>query len=271
MSNLLIRVVSASIFLPFFIFFLTYNIWSYFFLFYLISNLCIFELLKIFKLSKKSDFIFTIVSHSFLYILYFFDLLKVFQINFLSSFALTIFFFLSKKIFKFEKNENILKDLGLIFFSFCYITIPFSFALDLAFFNEIFEYKYVLFTFLIIWSCDSGAYFFGRKFGKDKMAPLLSPKKSWQGAFGGVFVSIFFSFFFNYFFDISESNLKISFLSFLISIASIFGDLIESMIKRIFDIKDSGKLIPGHGGFLDRFDSFLFAIVVSNFFIRNFI
>jgi len=94
--------------------------------------------------------------------------------------------------------------------------------------------------------------------GKHKLIERISPNKTWEGAIGGaifgILISILFFHFFNYF-----SMLQVILISFLTIIAGTFGDLAESMIKRNFHVKDSGKVLPGHGGLLDRFDSMLFA------------
>jgi len=112
----------------------------------------------------------------------------------------------------------------------------------------------LIYLFIVIWSTDTGAYFAGRFFGKTKLAPLVSPNKTIEGAAGGLLLSIMAAFMFNLFFPIfTVSLLFVS--AILISLLGQAGDLVESYIKRLVGIKDSGKIIPGHGGILDRFDS----------------
>lgn len=120
--------------------------------------------------------------------------------------------------------------------------------------------------FLFAWITDSGAYFIGSAFGKHKLAPKLSPKKSIEGAVGGVIVCMLISalyvFILNRYLNISifggNDYIKIIIVSFVASIISQFGDLACSAIKREYDIKDFGKIFVGHGGVLDRFDSVVF-------------
>lgn len=113
---------------------------------------------------------------------------------------------------------------------------------------------YLLF---LIWFADSGAYFFGKRFGKNKLIPNVSPGKTWEGVVGGIAASILFSLVFAYFNEMITSD---NYLLFIVAgiitiIFSIEGDLMESMFKRQVNIKDSSNILPGHGGILDRIDS----------------
>lgn len=120
----------------------------------------------------------------------------------------------------------------------------------------------VLYVLVLVWATDSGAYFVGKLYGKHKLAPAVSPGKTLEGFLGGLFTSLIICICVNYsqFFDISFYNLFIS--SILAILASVLGDLTESMFKREAKIKDSGHLIPGHGGILDRIDSLTSAIPI---------
>lgn len=119
-------------------------------------------------------------------------------------------------------------------------------------------WKLVFFLLLVVWLGDSGAYYVGKKFGKRKLSPRISPKKTIEGLAGGMATSliaavvIHFTFFQN--FPLHHAIIA----GVLLSFAGVVGDLAESMWKRSADVKDSGTLLPGHGGFLDRFDSILF-------------
>ncbi len=111
----------------------------------------------------------------------------------------------------------------------------------------------VLLVLTTIWLADSGAYFFGKQFGRRKLAPSISPGKTWEGFLGALFVVSLFSIILTYF-GFVNSYASILFFN-LILLLSVEGDLFESFIKRIAKVKDSGDLIPGHGGVLDRIDS----------------
>lgn len=116
-----------------------------------------------------------------------------------------------------------------------------------------------LYLLLVIqWFTDSGAYLLGSAFGRHKLMPKVSPKKSVEGAVGGIIVAVIGALLLNLFIDLLPFGFMI-FIAVLVSIGGQIGDLCESAVKRWAGVKDSGKLIPGHGGVLDRFDSMLFA------------
>ena len=116
----------------------------------------------------------------------------------------------------------------------------------------------VLLLLVLIWAADSGAYFVGRAIGKNKLLPNVSPGKTIEGAAGGALLSLSVMLIYVYFsFEHAdfEKYFFYSVLSLITTLASILGDLFESLHKRIADVKDSGVLLPGHGGFFDRIDS----------------
>lgn len=119
---------------------------------------------------------------------------------------------------------------------------------------------YLVTIFVAVWACDSGAYFTGYFLGKHKMAPLLSPKKTIEGAIGGVVSTVVAIFILNHFFALFSHLAMAFFFAVATAILGIIGDLFESYLKRMHEIKDSGHILPGHGGILDRFDSFMFVV-----------
>ncbi len=117
---------------------------------------------------------------------------------------------------------------------------------------------YVLFMLLFVWAADTGAYFSGRRWGRHKLAPDISPGKSVEGVIGGVIVSLIVASVICALIPFRWSDcITLLLLAMIASLASVLGDLTESMIKRCADMKDSGQLLPGHGGLLDRIDSLL--------------
>jgi len=115
---------------------------------------------------------------------------------------------------------------------------------------------------------DTGAYFAGRQFGKHKLAPVVSPKKTWEGAIAGVFSAMIFTVLTALIIGLNIDIYYLILLGFLLGVFGILGDLSESLLKRDVDIKDSGTFFPGHGGVLDRIDSLMFNLPVTYYLIK---
>lgn len=137
-----------------------------------------------------------------------------------------------------------------------------SFGLALIGLREAFSAWLLLFSMLMIWVMDSGAYFAGRRFGRHKLAPYVSPGKTWEGVIGGVLFSMVVALvlWFSWQPDYQPGLLFFVVFTSLIAALSVYGDLFESLMKRQVGLKDSGKILPGHGGVLDRIDSLLLAL-----------
>ncbi|PHM33138.1 phosphatidate cytidylyltransferase [Xenorhabdus innexi] len=121
---------------------------------------------------------------------------------------------------------------------------------------------WLLYVMLLVWAADSGAYIFGRTLGKHKMAPKVSPGKTLEGLAGGLLTAALISWLFSKYALVSAMPENLLLISVVVVIASVFGDLAESMFKRESGIKDSSQLIPGHGGVMDRVDSLTAAVPV---------
>lgn len=120
----------------------------------------------------------------------------------------------------------------------------------------------------IVWFNDAGAYFAGKLFGRTLLAPIYSPKKTIEGTLGGVLVGVFVGMVTSQFSSTLDFNTWII-VALIASITGQIGDIFESAFKRSFNVKDSGGIMPGHGGFLDRFDGVFFAIVFVDFYLRK--
>jgi len=178
------------------------------------------------------------------------------EILFLGLFLLLSLSVLSKNGFSYE-------DVAFCVLSVFYVGIGFSYIIETREAGLV----YVLFGLLLIWATDSGAYFSGRKFGRRKLWPDISPNKTVEGFIGGILSALLVAVIFYQFTDLGTgiSIWLLLFYSIILSVFGQLGDLVESAIKRHFHVKDSGTLLPGHGGVLDRVDSWLFVMPLLHF------
>ena len=191
-----------------------------------------------------------------------------FDVNLSEMLSLALIPIAAVTLFKFPKElyfEN-----GKLIFTVVYLALPFGFALGLPKFSTLDPEKSftleVFMLFILIWSSDTFAFLTGKFFGKHKMAPKISPKKTWEGFAGGVILTLVLGFFVERYFPELRGNWMI--VGLLVSVFAPLGDLVESQLKRSFAVKDSGNIIPGHGGVLDRLDSFIIcAPVIYLYFI----
>ena len=123
---------------------------------------------------------------------------------------------------------------------------------------------YILYAFLIVWLTDTGAYIFGKLMGKHKLWPVISPNKTIEGFIGGIICSILVPLIMQFFVDFHMNIWILLLVTIILSMFGQLGDLVESGFKRHFGVKDSGRILPGHGGILDRFDSFMFVLPLLN-------
>ncbi len=152
-----------------------------------------------------------------------------------------------------DKTDNPTASICYSIFSLMYVCVP----LMLLFQTYNISWQLVLVTFVMIWMNDTGAYLSGVTMGRHKMCERLSPKKTWEGFAGGFLACVAVGIGYSLIFAEGENLIVWGIYAALVSIVSTYGDLFESMIKRYVGVKDSGNIIPGHGGILDRIDSLL--------------
>lgn len=170
----------------------------------------------------------------------------------------------------YKKNEaKPFTNIAYTFLGILYIAVPFSLMNVLAFHFGEYSFEMVIGLLLLIWASDTGGYFAGTMFGKRKLFARISPKKSWEGFIGGAVLNIIVAIGIAWFSDILPLW-KWVVIGLITTIAGTYGDLVESLFKRSILIKDSGRSLPGHGGFLDRFDGLLLAIPFIVAFIKLF-
>jgi len=143
-----------------------------------------------------------------------------------------------------------------------YVGLPLSMLVHIHRFYPNGGHMWIFFLLTIIFANDTGAFYCGRLFGKHKLYKAVSPGKTWEGAVGGLLFSVIAALWFLHILPIHKIDMGIVILVLAVSIASQIGDLGESLLKRNHGVKDSGKILPGHGGILDRIDGLLFSIPI---------
>lgn len=261
-QRILTGVLAVALFLPFVI----YGGIPFTIFVYLLGSIALYELLKM----KRIAF-FSFPGIASLLLLWVLLIPKLYitildDVNFskLEIALLALLLFLTYTVI--TKNSFSFDDVGFVILSTMYIGIGFYFLIE----TRNLGIEWVFYALLIIWATDSGAYFIGRSIGKRKLWPEISPNKTVEGSIGGVVsalvVSLVFQFialkFFNGF---DESYIKITIITIVLSVFGQIGDLVESALKRHYKVKDSGRILPGHGGILDRFDSLLFVLPILHF------
>lgn len=224
---------------------------------YLLALIGLFELIRMYK--PKGIFTYLLFSILFLVALIypsstitFFDLI----LDKGDIFLLLGLFLLSLTVF--TKNKFNFNDAGFLLITTMYIGLSFFYLIEVRSAGL----NYLLFILFVIWSTDSGAYFFGKAFGKRKLWPEISPNKTIGGALGGVLMAMVVGIIFQVVYPFDFSLVVIILYALLISVVGQVGDLVASGFKRHYDIKDAGSLFPGHGGVLDRLDSLIFVMLV---------
>jgi phosphatidate cytidylyltransferase len=170
--------------------------------------------------------------------------------------TLAFLFFGLVFLFRFKDLTQVLNELALLLFGFCYIPLLLAHLVLLR--GLPFGREWIFLVMLIVMACDTAAYFSGVSLGRHKLYPAISPNKSIEGAVGGLLGSLVAAFVARWWFFPALSPWDCLFLGLALGCLGQAGDLFESMIKRVFQVKDSGSIVPGHGGILDRLDSLLF-------------
>lgn len=260
MNNFFQRTITGAVLVATLVICILWSNWSFAALFGLIN---FFGLLEFYGLSKKVkdaevQVIPAIAAGSFLFIscaLFCFEIfsIKILLLNIPVLFSLLI-------IELFRNKINPLQNLSLTVIGLIYISVPLALLNFIVKPSDLLPYQpsLLLGFFILLWTQDTGAYLTGKAIGKTPLFKRISPKKTWEGSIGAVILGLAACYL------LSKGTSLLDFkewaiASVIIWISGTLGDLVESMFKRSLDVKDSGKILPGHGGILDRFDSLLLA------------
>jgi phosphatidate cytidylyltransferase len=230
--------------------------WTYFAVFFII---CLFSLLEFYKLAGLDGMVpqktFGTLCGILIFILSF--LIEKETISYRYYFLIypmVTGVYMIKLYKKFERKP--FTNIAFTFLGIFYVAVPFALLNVAAFEGGIYHYEVIFGCLFILWASDTGAYFAGTFLGKRKLFERISPKKSWEGFFGGALLALIFAYGLSQFFHILNL-VQWMIIGVIIIVGGTFGDLVESLLKRSIEIKDSGSSLPGHGGFLDRFDGLL--------------
>ncbi len=243
--------------------------WIFYSLLFLISLAGLYEFYKLVSpgLSKYAQFL--------IYLITLLLFIVIYQRQLLSALVVIPLFIIVPMIFfLFNVNTNDGKnssDMGKLVMGPIYVCLPLAMLLPIDRFHLI-QYPvkgiWIFFLLAVTFANDTGAFYCGRFLGKHKLYESISPNKTWEGAIGGLICSIFMGLLFLFFLRLYPIGPSIIALILGLAIMGQVGDLSESMLKRNHGIKDSGTILPGHGGILDRIDSILFSIPVLYFFLN---
>lgn len=270
MKNLIIRTVTGALFVAILIAGIVLNPYTLLVVFTAITALTVWEFTTIVNRNMHlhvNRFITTVAGA------YLFVAVWTFNTNIMGSevfipYLISLIYLLVSELYL-DRPDNV-QNWAMAFMAQIYIALPFAAFNTLCFINTpagiTYYYWYALSLFIFLWASDSGAYLFGSWLGEHRLFPRISPKKSWEGSIGGGIVAIAASQVIATCIPFAEnlttpmSRLLWAGLALLTVVVGTWGDLVESLLKRRLGIKDSGHILPGHGGMLDRFDSSLLAI-----------
>lgn len=268
LSNLSQRVIVGVLGAAIFVGSIVFGEWTYFLLFLGLTLLGIYEFYALVRVQGIRPHRGAGISLGALFFVSMFLVEKEMmppELLFLSLPVLFLIFILEL----YRKQPQPFTNIAFTFLGVMYVAAPFGLLHTIGFLDEEYSWQPILGVMLLIWASDTGGYIFGKNFGKNKLFKRISPGKTWEGWAGGTLLAIVVGYLLSFFFTDLELYQWIG-VAIIVAVFGVLGDLTESLLKRSLGVKDSGTLLPGHGGLLDRFDSLLMAIPFIVAFLKIF-
>jgi len=251
MNETLKRSLSGAIYIVLLISSILYSAESFFVLFGIFLLIAVFEFCNLIQFNKYIAMALAIAIYVF------FCLNSMSRTNDQLLLLTTLIISIKCMVFLFEDSKNQVSQFSKYAFIIGYIILPFVFITKIPFGIRGFNPKIIISIFILIWTNDTFAYLVGKSIGKNKLFERISPKKTIEGFVGGVIFAVIASLVISKYYIEGAKYIWIG-IALIVSVFGTVGDLIESKFKRIAGVKDSGKIMPGHGGVLDRLDSVIF-------------
>jgi len=258
---MLVRAITGFFFVSFIILATIFGGWYFQVLFGIVAILALNEFYSLFKDSSvKPNLSQGVIVGALIYVMSLYSINEQ-ELNVYLIGLLVILFPLVGFAELYRKKSIPFQNMGVTVIGLFYVILPFVLINVMRLNTD--NFWPVLSIFILTWCSDTFAYLVGRKIGKRKLFERISPNKSWEGFVGGLLFSVLAGLIIAYFTD--DSFVKYTVYGIVISSFGTLGDLVESMLKRSLKIKDSGTILPGHGGLLDRFDAVIFVIPIIYF------
>ena len=269
MKNLLLRTLTGTVYVSLVTAGILINSYTFLALFSLVIILCLHEFYGLIGTTRKVSVnpYFNSLGGLLLFIPFYLNVFEGVGSRILILYPIYLVAVLVSELYR--KKEDPLKNLAYTFLGQIYIVLPLTLLIPLAY-TYSYDPIFVMALFAFIWVNDTGAYLVGVTIGKHRLFERISPKKSWEGFFGGLILTALSSLLF-YHFEPGIPYYHWIGIAVMVVIFGTWGDLVESLMKRTLNVKDSGNALPGHGGFLDRFDSLLLAVYGMFFYVWLFV
>ena len=290
MNETLKRLISGVVYITLLLFSILYSTESFILLFGIFLVIATFEFCNLVKINKILPLSLVSLSYTAISLVSYYKTetdnylsnlreqpiqlsINIDQLN-LGLLAICLLIFIKCLIFLFDNKEQIVSPIWKYLYLVGYILLPFIFIVKISFGINDYNPKIIIGLFILIWTNDTFAYLVGKSIGKHKLYERISPKKTIEGFLGGVAFAIFAGYLISKLYikpnpSFSDTSILIwTMIALIVGVFGTIGDLIESKFKRIAEVKDSGKIMPGHGGILDRLDSVIFVAPIVYLFYQ---